>query len=68
VLDLGQDPALAQESSRRPGVPSLQELDGYISPSMFVANKPFYQAFGRRAGVPISNAQEANELFARMDE
>ena len=43
-------------------------LEGYISPQMFVTNKPFYQAFGHRAGVEIHDAQDANELFARMDD
>jgi len=39
-------------------------LEGYISPEMFVANKPFYQAFGRRGGKEIRNARDANALFA----
>ncbi len=42
-------------------------LENYISPEMFVSNKPFYQAFGRQAGVEIHDAQDANELFARTD-
>jgi hypothetical protein len=43
-------------------------LEGYISPRMFVTNRPFYRAFGHRAGVEIHDAQDANELFARMDD
>lgn len=43
-------------------------LEGYISREMFVSNKPFYQTFGRQTGVEIHDAQDANELFARMDE
>ncbi len=43
-------------------------LEGYTSPEMFVSNKPFYQAFGRRAGKEIRNAREANALFTNMDD
>ncbi len=43
-------------------------LEGYISREMFVSNKPFYQAFGRRAGKEIHDAKDANELFAGMDD
>jgi len=50
------------------GLGACEWLDGYISPQMFVRNKPFYQAFGRRAGVDVHDAQDANELFANMDD
>lgn len=43
-------------------------LDSYISPRMFVKNRPFYQAFGRRAGVAIHSAADANDLFSRLDD
>jgi len=43
-------------------------LNGYISQRMFLNNKPFYQAFGRRAGREIHNAKDANELFIHMDD
>ncbi len=42
-------------------------LEGYISPAMFVNNKPFYQAFGRRAGRKLHNARDANALFADLE-
>ena len=38
-------------------------LDGYVTPQMFAANKPFYQAFGRKAGRLLHNAAEVNRFF-----
>jgi hypothetical protein len=35
-------------------------LSGYISPAMFTANKPFYQAWGQQVGHPVNSAAEAN--------
>ena len=43
-------------------------LEGYVSPRMFILNKPFYVAFGRRADVEIKTAEDANAFFARMAE
>ncbi len=40
-------------------------LEGYISPRMFVTNKPFYRAFGHRAGVEINDAKDANDKIKR---
>ena len=42
---------------------SCQWLDGYVSEEMFVANKPFYQAFGRRAGRQLRSAADVNALL-----
>jgi hypothetical protein len=38
-------------------------IPDYITPVMFAANKPFYQAFGQRAGHPLNSAAEANAFF-----
>jgi hypothetical protein len=38
-------------------------LVGFLSPQMFVANKPYYQAFGRKAGKRLNNADEVNRFF-----
>ena len=38
-------------------------LADYVSQEMFVTNKPFYQAFARRAGKDVNSAQEMNECF-----
>ena len=35
----------------------------YVTPAMFAASKPFYQAYGKRAGHPLSSAAEANAFF-----
>jgi hypothetical protein len=43
-----------------------QWLPGYVSRGMFVANKPFYQAFARRAGKAVRTAEEFNELFSSL--
>jgi hypothetical protein len=40
-------------------------LPGYVSQEMFVANKPFYQAFARRAGGEANNAQDFNDVFSQ---
>ena len=39
-------------------------MPGYISREMFVANRPFYQAFSRRAGKEVDTANEFNDLFS----
>lgn len=41
-------------------------LPGYISPEMFVANKPFYQAFGKKAGQKLQSAAECNAFWSRL--
>ena len=38
-------------------------LEGYVSAKMFVAQKPFYQAFGIQAGKHLKNADAVNRLF-----
>jgi uncharacterized RDD family membrane protein YckC len=35
----------------------------YITPAMFAADKPFYQAYGKRSGHPLNSAAEANAFF-----
>ncbi len=40
-------------------------LPGYVSQEMFIANKPFYQAFARRAGEEANNAQDVNNFFSQ---
>ena len=42
-------------------------LPGYISQEMFVANKPFYQAFGKKAGQNLQSAAECNAFWSRME-
>ena len=41
-------------------------LPGYVSQEMFVANKPFYQAFAGRAGEEANNAEDFNDVFSHM--
>jgi hypothetical protein len=41
-----------------------QWMPGYVSREMFVTNKPFYQAFARRAGKEVNTAKQFNELFS----
>jgi uncharacterized RDD family membrane protein YckC len=38
-------------------------LAGYITPRMFVANKPFYQAFGKKDGKLLESAEAVNRFF-----
>ena len=38
-------------------------MDNYISPEMFAAHRPLYEAFARRMDKRIHNADEANEAF-----
>jgi hypothetical protein len=40
--------------------------DGYITQAMFVRYRPLYEAVGRRAGLPASNATEVNVLFSQI--
>jgi len=41
-------------------------MPGYLTQEMFIANKPFYKAFARRAGVTANNAQDFNDLFSQV--
>lgn len=41
-------------------------LAHYVSPEMFVANKPFYQAFARKAGTEVRSADECNAFWSKM--
>jgi hypothetical protein len=41
---------------------------GYITESMFVAHRPFYEAWGEKYGVDVRSAAEADALFAGLDE
>ena len=36
---------------------------GYVTPIMFAANKPFYQAFGRKSGRRLDGALAVNRFF-----
>ena len=50
--------------ANRSDLKECQWMPGYISREMFVANKPFYQAFARRAGKEVDTADEFNDLFS----
>jgi len=47
------------------GLKKCEWMPGYISQEMFVANKPFYQSFGRAFGASVESARDINEVFAR---
>ncbi|MCC6679522.1 MAG: RDD family protein [Phycisphaeraceae bacterium] len=40
-----------------------QWMDDYVSPRMFAADKPFYQAFGLAAGLPVDSAADFNHVM-----
>lgn len=39
---------------------------GYVTPGMFTANKPFYQAFGRKHGMQLRDAEQVNQFFEKQ--
>ena len=43
-------------------------LPDYISPVMFAKNKPFNQAFLRRAQRVVNSAKETNDFFSMLGE
>jgi hypothetical protein len=38
-------------------------MPDFITPAMFTANKPYFQAYGNRAGHPLNGAADANAFF-----
>jgi hypothetical protein len=38
-------------------------MPDFITPAMFTANKPYYEAWGKRAGHSVNSAVEANAFF-----
>lgn len=39
-------------------------IEGYVSQSMYVSNKPFYQSLGKHWNKEIRDAEDVNELFS----